>query len=565
MTTPDPHNLLLSRRPALLQIKSTCAGLTVLLLCLTGIQAVAQAQQEATPQPATPSRSQGMVVLYVNPTTGQDQAAAGQSEAAPYRTISYALQQAQPGTTLVLAPGTYSSESGETFPLVFKPGITLRGNPANQGETIVIQGGGPITSSYFGPQNAAILTNYNSLNGKIIGVTVTNPNKRGTGVWIESANTVVSDSTFTGSAREGVFATGSATPMVENNVFINNVANGISVTNSVKGEFRNNRFQSTGFGMAIGGTSTPAVVSNQFIDNRTGVVVSGSAQPVLRQNVFEANEKAVAIVAFSQGQPNLGTQESPGQNVFRDNTDYAIYNAASKSLISAVGNQLDPGQVAGQVNLGESLIGNVNFPDIQNNWAAPYIRALAARNIISGFPNGTFRPEEPVNRAQFAAIIAKAFMPTPEQPPTDFTDVPENFWGRRVIRTVASSDFLAGYPNKTFQPNQKIPRVQALVSLASGLNLQPGDPQLLSTYTDASRVPSYAKPKVAAATREQIVVNYPNRQQLDPLENATRADIAAFVYQALVNAGKADPIESPYVVTSQGATSSSTSGATPAD
>ena len=43
-------------------------------------------------------------------------------------------------------------------------------------------------------------------------------------------------------------------------------------------------------------------------------------------------------------------------------------------------------------------------------------------------------------------------------------------------------------------------------------------------------------------------MNYPNASVLNPNINASRADIAAFVYQALVNAGKADPIESRYIV-----------------
>jgi hypothetical protein len=43
-------------------------------------------------------------------------------------------------------------------------------------------------------------------------------------------------------------------------------------------------------------------------------------------------------------------------------------------------------------------------------------------------------------------------------------------------------------------------------------------------------------------------VNYPTPTQLNPNQNATRADVAAFVYQALVNAGRVPPISSPYLV-----------------
>ena len=67
----------------------------------------------------------------------------------------------------------------------------------------------------------------------------------------------------------------------------------------------------------------------------------------------------------------------------------------------------------------------------------------------------------------------------------------------------------------------------------------------------ASQIPSWAQSSVAAATSRQLVVNYPTAAQLNPTREATRAEVAAFVYQALVNAGQAQPIPSPYVVTVQ--------------
>jgi len=46
--------------------------------------------------------------------------------------------------------------------------------------------------------------------------------------------------------------------------------------------------------------------------------------------------------------------------------------------------------------------------DVQGYWAQPYIEALAAKKVIAGFPGGTFKPNEPVTRAQFAAIVIEA-------------------------------------------------------------------------------------------------------------------------------------------------------------
>ncbi|NEQ24646.1 MAG: S-layer homology domain-containing protein [Microcoleus sp. SIO2G3] len=63
-------------------------------------------------------------------------------------------------------------------------------------------------------------------------------------------------------------------------------------------------------------------------------------------------------------------------------------------------------------------------------------------------------------------------------------------------------------------------------------------------YVDAQKIPYYAVDDVAAATKANIVVNYPNQQILNPNQPATRGDIAAFIYQALVAQGKIEQLPS---------------------
>ncbi|MFM6042603.1 MAG: S-layer homology domain-containing protein, partial [Dolichospermum sp.] len=171
------------------------------------------------------------------------------------------------------------------------------------------------------------------------------------------------------------------------------------------------------------------------------------------------------------------------------------------------------------------------------------------QNIIAGFPDGSFKPNEPVTRAQFAAIINKAFKPKSTRAAITFKDVASNYWAYNAIQIASSSPFLSGYPDLTFKPEQQIPRVQALVALANGLGLTASSQNIISFYMDASEIPNYALGPVAAATLRQLVINYPNVKELAPQRQATRADIAAFVYQALVNAGRVQPINSPYLVT----------------
>jgi hypothetical protein len=180
------------------------------------------------------------------------------------------------------------------------------------------------------------------------------------------------------------------------------------------------------------------------------------------------------------------------------------------------------------------------FPDIQGNWARSFIEALAERGVIKGFPDGTFRPDDPVTRAQFAAMIRQAFPQTPKRQGISFVDVPANYWGAEAIQVAYRTGFLEGYPNNVFNPEQNIPRVQVLVSLVTGLELSP--PAQVATilntnFQDATQIPEFARNQVAAATLNQLVVNYPNVALLNPNQVATRADVAAFIYQALVKQG----------------------------
>ncbi|TVP62239.1 MAG: beta-Ig-H3/fasciclin [Nodularia sp. (in: Bacteria)] len=185
-----------------------------------------------------------------------------------------------------------------------------------------------------------------------------------------------------------------------------------------------------------------------------------------------------------------------------------------------------------------------NLSDISSDyWASPFIQALAQRNIISGFPDGTFRPNQPVSRAEFAAMIQKAFNQDPVRQitPDGFTDVPAGFWASSAIQEAYQTGFMSGYPGNLFLPNQQIRKVEAIVALTTGLNLETSENPLgvVNTYyTDASAIPNYALNNVAAATEANIVVNYPNVNQLNPLDPLTRAEASAILYQALVRQGQ---------------------------
>ncbi len=214
-----------------------------------------------------------------------------------------------------------------------------------------------------------------------------------------------------------------------------------------------------------------------------------------------------------------------------------------------------------------------SFSDVGvDYWARPFIQALAARNVISGFPDGTFRPQEPVDRAEFAAMIQKAFSKSPvrQLSSSGFRDVSPNYWGASAIKEAYETGFMTGYPGDLFLPNQEITKVQALVALTNGLNLAANSAasnSLNTYYSDAFAVPTYAVNNVVAATDANLVVNYPNVRQLNPLVPITRAEAAALIYQALVRQGQLQPLANnltgaQYIVSSTTGTTSSTQTST---
>ncbi|MEH2348288.1 MAG: S-layer homology domain-containing protein [Nostoc sp.] len=211
---------------------------------------------------------------------------------------------------------------------------------------------------------------------------------------------------------------------------------------------------------------------------------------------------------------------------------------------------LTVGTVAPFITASPSLA-QTTFSDVSSNyWASQFIQQLSQRGVIAGFPDGSFRPEEAVTRAQFAAMVNKAFQKSQQRSPINFADVPSNYWASSAIQQAYTIGFLSGYPGNRFEPNQAIPRQQVLVSLANGLEYSPSGntESTLQYFNDASTIASYARSPIAAATEKQIVVNYPNVKFLNPTATATRAQVAAFIYQALVSSNQASAINSPYVV-----------------
>jgi hypothetical protein len=91
--------------------------------------------------PQAPPLPDNRPAIFVDAANGSDTRGDG-SRNNPFKTITYAIQRAEAGSVIQLFPGVYSEESGETFPIRLKAGLTLRGDESTLGEGYLITGGG---------------------------------------------------------------------------------------------------------------------------------------------------------------------------------------------------------------------------------------------------------------------------------------------------------------------------------------------------------------------------------------------------------------------------------------
>lgn len=104
---------------------------------------------------------------------------------------------------------------------------------------------------------------------------------------------------------------------------------------------------------------------------------------------------------------------------------------------------------------------NIPFRDVPaDKWSAEAIAALANGGIITGRPDGTFAPENCITRGEFAAIASR-FAGIDSAPETNLTDI-STHWAKKYIEICAQQGWITGYDDGTFKPNTYITRAEAM-------------------------------------------------------------------------------------------------------
>ena len=166
--------------------------------------------------------------------------------------------------------------------------------------------------------------------------------------------------------------------------------------------------------------------------------------------------------------------------------------------------------------------------DIDGHWAQNYIDYLVGIGAISGYPDGTFRPDAPITRAEFAKVIVDAF----ELKGTGkvFDDTADH-WAKNYVAIAAANGIVLGYNENEFGPDDLITREQMAIMIvkAAGLKEQSG----VLDFIDEGNVSSWAYNWVVSAVDNNLMSGYEDNS-FKPLNNATRAEAVTVIYNVLM-------------------------------
>jgi len=171
------------------------------------------------------------------------------------------------------------------------------------------------------------------------------------------------------------------------------------------------------------------------------------------------------------------------------------------------------------------LLRLINFADVpEGYWARRPIEDTGTVGLVEGYPDGTFKPDRALTRAELATLMVRAKgLKLPNRSAKKvFKDVKPSFWGAKYIEVAKREGLIKGYPDGSFRPNNKINKAEGVAVLVRFENLKVAHEVYEKPYWDVS-VNNWSAKYIQAA-KEHGMLKYVTRNYLHPKQNLARAE-----------------------------------------
>jgi hypothetical protein len=170
--------------------------------------------------------------------------------------------------------------------------------------------------------------------------------------------------------------------------------------------------------------------------------------------------------------------------------------------------------------------------DIKGHWAEKQIIALQGKGLIKGYANGTFRPTSIITRAEFIALVNRAFGFN-NKLESKFTDISARDWFAADFAKAKGAGYFFGYDDGSAKPNKEISRQEAAVILCRILKLSTLKYQPTSdVFMDEVLYPQWSKDSIKVITGKGYMSGYPDNT-FKPELSITRGEVAAVISKVI--------------------------------
>ncbi len=180
----------------------------------------------------------------------------------------------------------------------------------------------------------------------------------------------------------------------------------------------------------------------------------------------------------------------------------------------------------------------------ENHWAYQSIKFLTEVGVVVGYPDGTYKPDIPVTRAEFASMAIKALGQEDANVTQDihFSDVKSDFWAYDIIKKAVYFDLITDAQDAQFRPYDSVTRAEAISIAVNALTTQQISEQkaqeiLEKSYEDYTQIPAWFLLAAGKAQLLDMIIVMPgNEGKLEADRPANRAEVAAILYKMMQEA-----------------------------
>ena len=187
------------------------------------------------------------------------------------------------------------------------------------------------------------------------------------------------------------------------------------------------------------------------------------------------------------------------------------------------------------------------YPDVTpEHWAAKQIEILTEKGVIVGYPDGTFKPDDNVSRAEFASMAIKALGQehTTIAQPVKFNDIEPGFWAYDAIQKALYFDLIScPDEGEAFRPDETVTRAESITVAVNALTTEQisnikAKEVLSKKYTDINEVPESFLIPAGKAEILNMLVTIPSedKAKIEADRPATRAEVSAILYEMMEQA-----------------------------